>query len=36
MTDQEWIRLQLKNVDDRRHTVGGLAARIARMLRRLR
>ena len=36
MTDQEWIQLQLKNVDARRHTVGSIAARIARVLRRLR
>jgi len=35
MTDHEWIRLQLKNVDGRRHTGRGLAARIARVLRRL-
>lgn len=36
MTDQEWLRLELKNEQARRHTGGGLAARIARVLRRLR
>jgi len=35
MTDQEWLRLELKNVEARRHTAGGLASRVARVLRRL-
>jgi hypothetical protein len=36
VTDQEWIRLELKNAEARRHIGGGLAAGIARVLRRLR
>jgi hypothetical protein len=36
MTDAEWIRLELRNEQARRHTAGGLVARIARALRRRR
>jgi hypothetical protein len=36
MTDEQWLLLELKNVQARRHRLGGgLAARVARVLHRL-
>jgi hypothetical protein len=36
MTDEQWLRLELKNAQFRRHRLGGgVAARIARFLHRL-
>ena len=36
MTDEEWLRLELKNALARRHRLGGgVAARVARILHRL-
>ena len=36
MTDEQWLRLELKNAQARRHRVGqGVAARVARALHRL-
>jgi hypothetical protein len=38
MTDEQWIRLELKNDEARRHRHAGesVAARVARVLQRLR
>lgn len=36
MTDEQWLRLEVKNALARRHRLGGgLAARVARVLHRL-
>jgi hypothetical protein len=36
MTDEQWLRLELKNAQARRHqAAGGVAARVARVLHRL-
>jgi hypothetical protein len=36
MTDEQWLRLELKNAQARRHRLGrGVAARVARVLHRL-
>jgi hypothetical protein len=36
MTDEQWLRLELKNARARRHRLGeGVAARVAQVLHRL-
>ncbi len=36
MTDEQWLRLELKNAQARRHHTGGeVTARVARVLHRL-